>query len=134
MYALSTRSPKFWLLMGKLIRVGFICAFIVSGTGCQLFINVLAGTMAAEAVKKGDTSGTDPDKEPYQPPAPHEQCYLYSQYWEEKGDLEQALQEMQKFIKLAPDDPRGPERLEMLKARLTSEKEMDTQQSSPSQD
>ena len=110
---------KHLLLKGKLICVAVICLFLVSGTGCQLLINAVAGNLAAEAVKKGGgTSKADPDGEPYRPLTPAERYYSDSLFWEKKGQVEKAIQDMQKFCKLAPDDPRGPERLKLLEAKL----------------
>jgi len=50
------------------------------------------------------------------------------------GNFKEAIQEMEKFVQLAPNDPRGPERLNMLKARLDQEKQPESSQTTPTPD
>ena len=110
-------------VMGRVICVACMCALIVSAAGCQILINAVAGNLAAESIKKG-SAGADRDKKAYQATETPEQHYQQSQFWEKEGYLEYAITEIEKFIELAPDDPRGPERLHMLEAKLKKEKEM----------
>jgi hypothetical protein len=117
-----------WPALGSVICVACLCVIMVSTTGCQILVNAVAGNLAAETLKKG--AGSDQDKTGYQKIETKEQHYRQSRFWEKEGYLEYAIEEMKQFIDVAPDDPRGPERLDMLEAMLQEQKEMAVQPAS----
>ena len=128
-YSLMNRlntAQGFLLTIGKILKVSLLCMCIPSSACCQLLVNTVAGSLAAQSVRKAGGAPKETDEEAYQPPDPAEQSYNYSLFWEERGQLEKAIQEMEKFVKLVPDDPRGPERLQMLKTKLNEKRENET--------